>query len=697
MPFGRDWETLHALRDTPKGKLVYGTEENLLEELQLSEASWILPSYCAQVLDNVLQHTELDTAPISGLSFHNVDLSSQMSSPSTADPPVLTSSAPSESRSEETFHDDKESTEVQDESSFNSWSTTAMEVESSLRMYENSRTLKVKDELRKRQEFMEMMSKSFAEKAAEQFKRYEEKMELKRRQEIHQLQEQMEKDHKEAMEKEEKLKEEHRHRATLLSLKLREVEQQRQQELERVRQEEGRDRTRRLCSLQQEALQLIQQIEVDYKQQESLRLDLSAYSHRGNQICGILSNIVRSSSERGYPTQDDVSMGESSVQEMKALVSNMQRDMAAAEERRKAEEAAAREKQKESEVQQQAKSQPQDVSKQTQDRGQTRKEGLQENAAKSTVQRYRQLQSICDQSLKSFSELSTCKDSKTKSLKAELQKAVTIPVSQISTISGSQLREIFDKINNVLLGKQITSGRQAVSVSQHPQALEFVYYKLAEKFVKQGEEEVASHFEAAFPIAAVASGIWELHPRVGDLLLAHLHKKCPYSVPFYPAYKEGTPFEDYQRLLGYKVDDSMVEQQDNFLKRMSGMIRLYAAIIQLRWPYGTKQASPHPHGLNHGWSWLAQLLNMEPLVDVTATLLYDFLEVCGNALSKQYQAQFWKLLLLLKDEYFPRIEMITSAGQMGSVTRLRQFLETALLRKEIPLPKGYLSSSFWRT
>ena len=42
------------------------------------------------------------------------------------------------------------------------------------------------------------------------------------------------------------------------------------------------------------------------------------------------------------------------------------------------------------------------------------------------------------------------------------------------------------------------------------------------------------------------------------------------------------------RILGYRVDDSGVEGQDSFLKRMSGMIRLYAAIIQLRWPYGAK-------------------------------------------------------------------------------------------------------------
>lgn len=64
---------------------------------------------------------------------------------------------------------------------------------------------------------------------------------------------------------------------------------------------------------------------------------------------------------------------------------------------------------------------------------------------------------------------------------------------------------------------------------------------------KQGEEEVASNHLAAFPIAAVASGLWELHPNVGELILAHLHKMCPYSVPYYPPMKEGMSGEEYQR------------------------------------------------------------------------------------------------------------------------------------------------------
>lgn len=56
----------------------------------------------------------------------------------------------------------------------------------------------------------------------------------------------------------------------------------------------------------------------------------------------------------------------------------------------------------------------------------------------------------------------------------------------------------------------------------------------------------------------------------------------------------------------------------------------------------------HPHGLNHGWRWLAQILNMEPLSDVTATLLFDFLEVC-NAIITQGRPRGYSSLGPLRD------------------------------------------------
>uniref|UniRef100_A0A8C3IK38 mRNA export factor GLE1 n=1 Tax=Chrysemys picta bellii TaxID=8478 RepID=A0A8C3IK38_CHRPI len=673
------WETLEALKGSSKGQLSYSRDwllrgEDILEGCRSPPK---LSSYSGWVLDRVISQS-LQETPLSRSSTPNESI------PPTDDQPLSlakTTSPASQLRSSPLS------------------SAAPSETKSLLPSLEASRAVlkmhsvcewlflspcNLQEGLRQRQEQQEQVVRAVSDMASEQLKRFDELKELKQHQEYQDLQEVMEKSSREAQGQQEKLKEEHRHRAKILNLKLREAEQQRQrqEELERLRKEE-------------EVLQLNQQIDPNYRHKDLPRIDLSGFSNRGNQICGLVSGLIRTTSERGFPTQVDVANTERALQEMRGLISSMQQAIATAlEEKRKREEEEERERQKELQKQEQLKAQTPVPAQHP--RGKEQKEGLQVKAEESTMQWYQQLQDASDQCVASFSGLTDCKDNQVKNIRMDLQKAASIPVSQISSIAGSQLREIFDKINNLLSGKSVQSGGRTVSVTQHPQGLDFVYYKLAEKFVKQGEEEVASHHEAAFPIAVVASGIWELHPRVGDLILAHLHKKCPYSVPFYPAFKEGTPIEEYQRILGYQVKDSKVEQQDNFLKRMSGMIRLYAAIIQLRWPYGNKQVI-HPHGLGHGWRWLAQMLNMEPLSDVTATLLFDFLEVCGNALMKHYQVQFWKMLLLIREDYFHRIEAITISGQMGSLMRLKQFLEKCLQRKEIPLPKGYLPSSFWRS
>ncbi|XP_071339931.1 mRNA export factor GLE1 [Trachinotus anak] len=555
---------------------------------------------------------------------------------------------------------------------------------------------KAKVALRKRQEMQEKQLAAVASAESEQLKRFEEFMELKQRQECQVIMDMMDRETKESIGRQEKLKEEQRHRMKILNLRLREAEQQRlrEAELERQRQAEGRERLRNLNTIQEEILQLNQLLEPSTQSNSSLPpASLSSYSTRGNQLCSQVSEVVRKTAEGEFPSMEDMTVAERALHEMRALIRVIQEEVAKVQEKKKRdqEEEEGRRKQAELQAQQEAQKKAEQSAKEK-----AQRKGLQNSAEDSTLKWFKELRDSAAQCTQSFEQLNSPKDTQTKKLKLELQKAATIPVSQIASNSGSQLQEIFDKIDKLLSGRPVVSGGRSVSTSQHPQGLDFVCYKLAEKFVKQGEEEVASHHEAAFPIAVVASGVWELHPRVGDLILAHLHKKCPYAVPHYPPMKEGTPVEEYQRILGYRVDDSGVEGQDSFLKRMSGMIRLYAAMIQLRWPYGSKQGSV-PHGLNHGWRWLAQMLNMEPLADITATLLFDFLEVCGNALMKQYQSQFWKLILLLKEEYFPRIEAVTSSGQMGSVIRLKQFLETSLQSRQISPPKGQLTSTFWRS
>ncbi|XP_040818986.1 nucleoporin GLE1 isoform X2 [Ochotona curzoniae] len=687
----RCWETLEALRSSSKGRLCYHRDwllrgEDVLEEC-ISRPK--LSTYSGWVVDHVLPYVHED-APASETSLSS-------GSSSGLDQP-LPDSRSFPSTSPTTPNGVKDRHESQHTESMALHSARGIRVEGCIRMYEEVHRMKGTEGLRQWQEEQERKVRALSEMACEQLKRFDERKELKQHKEFQDLREVIEKSTREALGHQEKLKAEHRHRAKILNLKLREAEQQRlkQEEQERLWKEEGQVRLRSLYALQEEVLQLNQQLDASEQPRGLLKVDLAAFRTRGNQLCSLVSGIIRASSESGYPTSENQAEAEQALQEMRDLLMTLGQEIArACEDKKQQEEKEAQVRLQEAQRQQGQEAQ-QEASAPSQGLADKRQEALQVKVQDSTMQWYQQLQDASEQCVRAFEGLTSSKDSQAKKIKMNLQKAATIPVSQISTIAGSKLKEIFDKIHSLLSGKPVQSGGHSVSVTLSPQGLDFVQYKLAEKFVKQGEEEVASHHEAAFPIAVVASGIWELHPRVGDLILAHLHKKCPYSVPFYPAFKEGMALEDYQRMLGYQVKDSKVEQQDTFLKRMSGMIRLYAAIIQLRWPYGNRQQT-HPHGLNHGWRWLAQILNMEPLSDVTATLLFDFLEVCGNALMKQYQLQFWKMILVIRDEYFPRIEAITSSGQMGSFIRLKQFLEKCLQRKEIPVPKGFLTTSFWRS
>ncbi|KTF88613.1 hypothetical protein cypCar_00025339 [Cyprinus carpio] len=676
------FETLEALKNSPKGKLNYSPdwlekgEDILAGCVEVSSLSPLSGQILKRLSPRPLLKTRSlsscvrDTSPevSEGLSAGaSVPISPrQISSP----PPVSLHAEDDEQKAGEIQEESVVSPVASPPPAISVLSPRATQMAGCIRMCERKHKAKAKVELSLRLEQQERLVATVSSCESEQLKRYEELMELKQRQEYQSMRDMMEKETQESLGRQEKLREEHRHRMKILNLRLREAEQQRlrEAELERQRQVEGRERHRAINAIQEEVLQLNQLLQPRPSTQTDPALDHTPYITRGNQLCS---------------------------QEMRSLVRNLQGEEAQAAERKRKEQDEEEEKKKRhEELKAQQEEQKKTAARSAKEKA--KKEGLQTGADESTLKWYSALQDAANQCAQACDELSRAKDTQTKKLKMELQKAATTPVSQIANISGAPLKEAFEKIDKLLSSRPVTSAGKTVSASQHPQGLEFVSYKLAEKFVKQGEEEVASNHSAAFPIAAVASGIWELHPKIGELILAHLHKKCPYAVPHYPPMERGTSVEDYQKILGYRVDDSKVEGQDSFLKRMSGMIRLYAAIIQMRWPYTGKQG-PHPHGLNHGWRWLAQILNMEPLADITATILFDFLEVCGNALMKLYRGQFWKLILLIYEEYFPRIEAVTSTGQMGSVTRLKQFLETSLRTKQIPVPKCELGSAFFKS
>lgn len=694
------FETLEALKNSPKGKLKYSPdwlekgEDILAGCVEVSSLSRL----SGQILKRLSPRPLLKTRSLSSCVRDTSpeisrDLASAPISPRQISSPIHAEE--DEQKVEGIPEDSAVSPVASSPPAISVLSPRATQMAGCILMCEHKHKARAKAELSLRQEQQERLVASVSICESEQLKRYEELMELKQRQEQQSMRDMMEKGAQESLGRQEKLREEHRHRLKISNLRLREAEQQRlrEAELERQRQVEGRERQRAINAIQEEVLQLNQLLQPRPSTHTDPALDHTPYITRGNQLCSQVSEVVPSSADGQFPSVEDLTVAERALQEMRSLVRNLQGEVAQAAERKRREQEEEEEKKKRHE-ELKAQQEEQKKTAALSAKEKPKREGLQTGADESTLKWYSVLQEAANQCAQAFDEISRAKDTQTKKLKMELQKAATTPVSQIANISGAPLKEAFEKIDKLLSSRPVTSAGKTVSTSQHPQGLEFVSYKLAEKFVKQGEEEVASNHSAAFPIAAVASGIWELHPKIGELILAHLHKKCPYAVPHYPPMERGTSVEDYQKILGYRVDDSKVEGQDSFLKRMSGMIRLYAAIIQMRWPYTGKQG-PHPHGLNHGWRWLAQILNMEPLADITATILFDFLEVCGNALMKLYRGQFWKLILLIYEEYFPRIEAVTSTGQMGSVTRLKQFLETSLRTKQIPVPKSELGSAFF--
>ena len=156
------------------------------------------------------------------------------------------------------------------------------------------------------------------------------------------------------------------------------------------------------------------------------------------------------------------------------------------------------------------------------------------------------------------------------------------------------------------------------------------------------------------------------------------------------------------RNLGYKVTaGGDVEQQDKFLRRVSGFTRLYAALIISSPPPSTSTglqsaSTTHPHGIEHAWTWLGHIVNVEPRPDITATVLHEFLAVAGHALSQVYRRQFVKMVESVHGEYLPRIVAVTPSGASGPVTRLESLLKSCMTGRLSP-PKGLLSPSFWHT
>ncbi|KAJ8947887.1 hypothetical protein NQ318_010033 [Aromia moschata] len=171
--------------------------------------------------------------------------------------------------------------------------------------------------------------------------------------------------------------------------------------------------------------------------------------------------------------------------------------------------------------------------------------------------------------------------------------------------------------------------------------------------------------------------------------MAYFYRFCPYLVPYYIPRQVGESDEEFYKRQGYQYNEGQIEKQDKFLKRMTGIMRLYSAILITKPKKGQVK---RPHSLRNGWRWLSSLLNLEPRVDITATMLHCFLETVGFEMETKYGRGFVKLNRIIMQKFLPSCRQKCTGG---AVTRLELLLSEYEKNKKFKEPAGFFPYISW--
>lgn len=283
-------------------------------------------------------------------------------------------------------------------------------------------------------------------------------------------------------------------------------------------------------------------------------------------------------------------------------------------------------------------------------------------------------------------------DPTTKLFRQNLIKVINTLVNTISSTNKELLIEKYNKLNALLSGKLISVANTQVMIGDNKEALTFCMDTLAAKVISYAEEVISVKTQAAYEIALVIAKLWNVHQQFGKILFAGIKQKCPLLVPYcYPIARGLTDEKLDHKSFGYKIDSTgNVECHEKYLKRMTGIVRLYAALIVTTFKYNQPVI-----GLSQAWIFVAGTLNQNPIADITATLLVEFLNIVGFAMHQTYGKQFFKLIQYIDSHYLKKIILVTPEGYRGPITRLNSFISKSLSTGLIKEPTGMLSTDFW--
>lgn len=275
-----------------------------------------------------------------------------------------------------------------------------------------------------------------------------------------------------------------------------------------------------------------------------------------------------------------------------------------------------------------------------------------------------------------------------KSMRRELIKPIHISVNCISSITPWHMKDKFDKLDALLKSKTVETGNSRICANS-PDALAFCKHTLAKKIVNYGENVADVKMKAAYEVASIATELWQVHPDFGLMLYATFKQKCPCLIPRNAAQTNDQTDEEYYKSLGYSYTNGVVEKQDKFLNRMTGIIRLFAAIIV------TKTKSGKALGIGIAWMLISATVNLTPQLDITAIFLNEMLLITGYDLKKAYGRQFYKMLKYIDTSYMKKIDEITPITCVGPVQRLKTFISKAIQVGYIEKSNDIIPFNYW--
>lgn len=261
-----------------------------------------------------------------------------------------------------------------------------------------------------------------------------------------------------------------------------------------------------------------------------------------------------------------------------------------------------------------------------------------------------------ENSIKEFS-----KDDRFKQYRSNLSLYIKTIVNTLSSNSQEHIKDKIERYTRLFSGQMVQFRDRPLSINEHKDALNFCIYHTANSFLVTGLKQVLASTKTAYSFAQVIVALWIRFEQFGKILLAFFYEMCPYTVPFYPTRDSNDDELTYLIASGYSLKkDGTIEDEESFLNKMRGLMKLFAAIIHIYSPNS-------PLSLRDGWKWLASILNLEPQSSVSPAVIHSFLTITDLKLKSTYGKQFIKLIHYIKSIYLPKLNALNLKNPQAKV------------------------------